>query len=81
MTTVHLALEKQHIERAAIERFAPTAAMQLCDTLSGQVAYLPRGVAVKRAMRECSKTGGQDPALSFGCTTRQGRLGSYQAPT
>jgi len=52
MDAVRLALEKQHIEKTAIERIAPTVVMQLCDTLGGQIAYLPRGAAVKRAIRD-----------------------------
>jgi len=51
-SAVRLAMRKQRMEDAVIDRVAEAVVMQLCDTLGGQIIYLPRGVVIHRALRD-----------------------------
>lgn len=49
---VCLAMRKQGVDAGSVDRLAPPIVLQLCDTIGGQVGYVPRGEAVRRAMRD-----------------------------
>lgn len=51
LSAVRLAMQQQRLDDTVIDRAAEAVVMQLCDTLGGQITYLPRGVAIQRALR------------------------------
>lgn len=54
LDTVRAALKQYGLGETEIERAAPLVVVQLCMVLGGQIIYLPRGVSVRRAMRDAS---------------------------
>lgn len=51
LDAVRLALKKQRVDPDEIARLAPPVTMGLCDAIGGNVGYIPRGEAVRRALR------------------------------
>jgi len=52
LCAVRLAMRQQRVDEAVINRSAEAIVMQLCETVGGQITYLPRGAAIQRALRD-----------------------------